>query len=98
MRATDGEGNPLVDDQHYLVQETSENNDDAWWWRPRGAGYTRDIDDAGRYTGVECRSMRETDVPWLPRVVKERASRIVRRADMPPAGRVGRRPDRKGDE
>jgi hypothetical protein len=34
------------------------------WWCPEGKGYTSHIDLAGKFTEEECRTMRDTDVPW----------------------------------
>lgn len=60
----------------FYVQDTRQPvGDCALWWRPKGAGYTCELEDAGLYTAEEVgRLPRPTDVAW-PREVVEAAAR-----------------------
>lgn len=64
-KETDGLGNLIDDDTLYYVQDArSVVGNCGSFWAPDGGGYVCCIDDAGKYTGKQVRSMRDTDVPW----------------------------------
>lgn len=52
----------------YYIQDTRFFVGNAvMWWRPKGAGYTCDIEDAGIYSEEKAlliAANRDTDVPW----------------------------------
>lgn len=76
---TDGLGNALVPDALYFVQDARVScGNCGFWWAPNGAGYLCSIDEAGKYTGKDCLTMRGTDVPWPVEYVLERVVRHVR--------------------
>lgn len=50
------------------------------WWGINRAGYTTELDKAGKYTEDETRGLRETDVP-IPCEVADKAATIHVRAD-----------------
>ncbi len=65
MKTTDGTGTPLDPAALYYVQDARQVVGNCGsWWAPNGAGYVCSLDDAGKYTGDEVKSLRETDVPW----------------------------------
>lgn len=35
---------------NYLIQYIGACGNEALWWRPKGAGYTTNVDEAGRFT------------------------------------------------
>lgn len=37
----------------FYIWDTRSNDDNALFWRPQGAGYTTNLDEAGRYTAEE---------------------------------------------
>jgi hypothetical protein len=79
MKNTDGTGMQLDDNAMYFVQDARGCVGNCGsWWAPNGGGYVCSIDDAGRYTGNEVRSMRDTDVPWPVEYVLARTVRHVR--------------------
>jgi hypothetical protein len=79
MKTTDGTGAPLDDAAEYFVQDArSIVGNCGSWWRANGQGYTCNIDDAGRYSASDVRSLRPTDVPWPVAYVLERTIRHVR--------------------
>lgn len=79
MKTKDGLGNELVDDALYYLQDARGCVGNCGsWWAPKGAGYVCDIDAAGTFTGKECRSTRETDIPWPADYVLARTVRHVR--------------------
>ena len=79
MKGTDGLGNPLVDDALYYVQDTrSVVGNCGSWWAVNSMGYVCCIDDAGKFTGKEVRSLRDTDVPWPLEHVLKHVVRHVR--------------------
>jgi len=76
---TDGTGKPIVDDDEYYVQDTRTRVGNCGsWWAQKRSGYVCNLNEAGRYTGVDVRSMRETDVPWPVAYVEDRAILHVR--------------------
>lgn len=79
MKTVDGTGAQIDDGMHYFVQDARGCVGNCGsWWAPNGAGYTCDIDAAGKYLGKDVRSMRETDVPWPVDYVLARVVRHVR--------------------
>lgn len=83
MKTTDGTGAPIDDDALYFVMDARGTVGNCGsWWAPHGAGYVCCyvccIDDAGRYTGSQVRSMRDVDVPWPIDYVVARTVRHVR--------------------
>jgi hypothetical protein len=64
-------------DQYYILDARTMVGNCALWWRPEGAGYTCNLDDAGRYTLAEAESHRETDVPVRCDVAERIAVRHV---------------------
>lgn len=81
MKTHDALGEPLRPHAEYYVLDTScIVGDCALWWRPRGRGYTTNLDEAGIYTGAEVAKLhRATDVPFPYAVVQQRAIRHVDR-------------------
>ena len=76
---TDGLGKPLDPDAMYFVQDArTPVGNCGLWWAPNGNGYVCSIDDAGRYTGAHCLSLRATDVPWPVDYVLDHTVRHVR--------------------
>jgi len=80
VKTTDGIGAPIDLNALYFVQDTRNVvGNCALWWRIDRAGYTCDLDLAGKFTGAEVRSMsRETDVPWPIARVEAAVIRHVR--------------------
>lgn len=76
---TDGLGNALIDDaMYYVLDSRTYVGNCGSWWAPNGAGYVCCIDDAGLYTGKECKAMRGSDVPWPRDYVLANVVRHVR--------------------
>ncbi len=46
----------------YILDSRSCVGNCALWWRPKGAGYTTQLEEAGLYTEKEAKSHRGTDV------------------------------------
>lgn len=74
---------PFVDGRMYLIENTQHRGDCCVWWRPKGHGYTRVLDEAGRWPKEEaeriCRSRPEQDKMWLVADAVEQAVRHVPR-------------------
>lgn len=75
----DGCGQPISDEAMYYIQDARQIvGNCALWWCHEGAGYTTELDEAGKFSGAFARSLRDTDVPWPVRVVESAAVRHVR--------------------
>lgn len=65
MKNIDGQGNALVDDAEYYIQDRRQFVGNCiLWWGIDSQGYTCNLDQAGVYTGAFCRGRRDTDIPW----------------------------------
>ena len=79
VEKVDGLGNPINPTGLYYVQDDRQIiGNCASWWRPGAAGYTCEISEAGVYTGIEVRGMRNSDVPWPVAAVREVVVQHVR--------------------
>lgn len=51
----------------YLIQYIGACGNEALWWRPEGAGYTTNVDEAGRFTEKRAKGqerVRDMDRAW----------------------------------
>lgn len=51
----------------YLIQCIGACGNEALWWRPEGAGYTTNVDEAGRFTEERAKAqekVRDLDRAW----------------------------------
>jgi hypothetical protein len=79
VKTTDGTGAAIDLNALYYVQDTRHVvGNCALWWRVDRAGYTCDLDKAGKYNGAEAAQMRESDVPWPVVHVEAHVIRHVR--------------------
>ena len=79
MKTTDGTGQLLDNVKLYYVQDARGFVGNCMsWWAPKGAGYVCCIDEAGKYTADDVKSMRSTDVAWPVEYVDDRVVRHVR--------------------
>lgn len=65
----------------FLIQTIDTRSDIALWWRPNGAGYTSNLDEAGRFDERRARGqekVREEDKAWPEDQVLPVAHRVVR--------------------
>ena len=65
---------------NYLIQYIGACGNEALWWRPEGAGYTTNIDDAGRFTEKRAKGqerVRDLDKAWPEDVVLSLSHRSV---------------------
>lgn len=76
---TDGTGRELDPEALYYVQDTRQVvGNCGLWWRAERAGYSCNLDEAGKYTGEEAARMRDTDVAWPIAHVEANVVRHVR--------------------
>jgi hypothetical protein len=63
----------------YYIQNTGYCGNCLKWWKPKGHGYTCDLNRAWKVTKEEaekiCRSRPEEDIPWLCSEVDTKAER-----------------------
>ena len=73
----------------YVLDTRAKVGNCAMWWRPNGQGYCCNLDEAGLYTFVQTKDMRDTDVPVARDLAERLAIRHVRfdhlRQNMPGA-------------
>lgn len=80
----DGFGRPLDRAAEYFVQDTrSVVGNCALWWAKDRNGYVCDLRDAGVYTGAEAAAMRDTDVAWPVKFVRDQVVQHVRSDRLP---------------
>ena len=75
----DGTGAEIVDTAMYYVQDARGCVGNCGsWWAVDGQGYVCSIDEAGKYSGADVRTLRDTDVPWPVAYVEARTVRHCR--------------------
>lgn len=70
----------------YLVQYVGTHYDTALWWRPNGAGYTSNVDEAGRFDEAKARGIekiRGEEKAWPESEVLALAHRVVATRALP---------------
>lgn len=88
---------PLPKSLYYIQDTRQVVGNCAMWWCPKGAGYTCNIAEAGRFTEAEIEGRRDTDVPWpceeidalAIKHVRVEALRAVKRSNDTSSGRDG---------
>lgn len=72
-------------DEYHIVTESPHGSDYALFWRPNRRGYTRIIDEAGRYSWDEAKAickLRGEEVMVRCDLVNKRAIRVVDHANV----------------
>lgn len=66
--------------EKFLIQYIGACGNEALWWRPEGAGYTTNVDEAGRFTEKRAKGQqreRDLDRAWPENVVLRLSHRSV---------------------